>query len=232
MTAVRALYSDFVNTFGNVLFAVLLFVVWGLLTLAGVIIQQGQDPSVYFAQYAAPLARAILRLGFDNIYHSPWYVGIIGLILVSLTVCTFKRVIPARLPPLHPVKIDRIPLNAAVEVPGDVTSVRAAVERFFVGRGWGIRNRAFGGVEWTFADKFNWARRGVLVAHLGFVIIAIGTTIYWARGFSGETAIVTGQTAQIPQTHALLRLNGFAYTVQPVATKSGIVYQPIDYVSH
>ncbi|HEY5257517.1 MAG TPA: cytochrome c biogenesis protein ResB [Candidatus Baltobacteraceae bacterium] len=232
MTAVRALYSDFVSTFGNVLFAVMLFVVWGLLTLAGVIIQQNQDPTVYFSAYAAPIARAILRLGFDNIYHSPWYVGIIGLILVSLTVCTFKRVIPARLPPLHPVKIEKIPLNAAVEVPGDVPSVRAAVERFFVGRGWGIRNRAFDGVEWTFADKFNWARRGVLVAHLGFVIIAIGTTIYWARGFSGETAIVTGQTAQIPQTHALLRLNSFGYTIQPVATKSGIVYQPIDYVSH
>ncbi|HEY5426693.1 MAG TPA: cytochrome c biogenesis protein ResB, partial [Candidatus Tumulicola sp.] len=92
-------YNDFVRTFGNVLFAVSLFVVWGVLTLIGVLVDQGKDPSVYFASYAAPIARAILRLGFDNIYHSPWYVGIVGLILLSLTVCTFKRVIPARLPP-------------------------------------------------------------------------------------------------------------------------------------
>jgi len=223
VTAARALYSDFINTFGNVLFAVCLFVVWGLLTLAGVIIQQNQDSPVYFTQFAAPLARAILRLGFDNIYHSPWYVGIIGLILVSLTVCTFKRVIPARLPPLRPVKVDVIPLNASVRVAGNAEAVRAKVEAFFKSRGWAIRNKEFDGVEWSFADKFNWARRGVLVAHLGFVIIAAGTTVYWAAGFSGESAVLTGNTIEIPQTHALLRLDSFDYTIQPIATKGGIV---------
>ena len=98
MTRRIRLYGEFVQTFGSVLFAVSLFVVWGVLTLIGVVVDQGQDPNVYFQRYAAPIARAILRLNLDNIYHSPWYVGIIGLILLSLAVCTFKRVIPARLP--------------------------------------------------------------------------------------------------------------------------------------
>jgi cytochrome c biogenesis protein ResB len=119
----RAFYGDFVRTFGNVLFAVSLFVVWGLLTLVGVVVDQGQDPSSYFQSYAAPIARAILRLNFDNVYHSPWYVGIIGLILLSLAVCTFKRVIPARLPPLHPVSVDKIPLHASFDVDGEVGDV-------------------------------------------------------------------------------------------------------------
>ena len=232
MIAARSFYDDFLRTFSNVLFAMCLFAVWGVFTLIGVIVDQGKDPSVYFNSYAPPIARAILRLGFDNIYHSPWYVGIIGLILLSLAVCTFKRVIPARLPALRPVKVDAIPLNAAVEVRGSVVEVRARIESFFRERGWQVRNRDFGGVEWTFADRFNWARRGVLVAHLGFVIIAAGTTIYWARGFSGETTILTHQSAEIPQTHAVIRLNDFAYTIKPISTKSGIVYQPIDYVSH
>ena len=184
-----ALYGDFIRTFGNVLFAVSLFVVWGVLTLIGVIVDQGKDPSIYFATYAAPLARAILRLDFDNIYHSPWYVGIVGLILLSLAVCTFKRVIPARLPPLRPVKIDKIPLHATFEAAGDADDVRGRVAAV-------LRARAAGGCasatsaasSGRFADKHNWARRGVLVAHVGFVIIAAGTTLYWARGFSGETA--------------------------------------------
>ena len=80
-------YADFVRTFGSVLFAVSLFVVWGILTLIGVIVDQGKDPSIYFESYPAPIARAVLRLSFDNIYHSPWYVGIIALILTSLAVC-------------------------------------------------------------------------------------------------------------------------------------------------
>jgi cytochrome c biogenesis protein len=94
--ALRSYYQEFLRTFSNVLFAVCLLLVWGLMTLAGVIVQQGKDPSDYFGMYAPPLARMVLRLNVDNIYHTPYYVGMIGLILLSLAVCTFKRVIPAR----------------------------------------------------------------------------------------------------------------------------------------
>jgi cytochrome c biogenesis protein len=230
-TGVNRAYADFIATFGSVLFAVSLFVVWGLLTLVGVVVDQGKDFPTYVASYGAPLARSIVRLGFDNIYHSPWYVGIVALILTSLTVCTFKRVIPARLPRLHPVAIEKIPLHASFEADGDEAGVRERVATTLRRRGWSIRERAFGGVEWTFADKNNWARRGVLVAHIGFVIIAAGTTMYWARGFSGDTAVLTGQAVRVPQTGAILRLDRFAYKIQPILTKSGMVYQPIDYVS-
>ncbi len=230
--AVRGLYADFVRTFGSVLFAVCLFLVWGVLTLLGVVIDQGRDPSDYFASYAAPTARAILRLNLDNVYHSPWYVGIIGLILTSLAVCTFKRVIPARLPALRPVKIDAIPLHARFETVADADTVRSRLAAFFTSRGWRVRERIFGGTEWSFADKHNWARRGVLVAHAGFVILAAGTTLYWARGFSGELALLDGQTSQVPKTGAVIRLDDFAYRIAPTQTKSGMVYQPIDYVSH
>ncbi len=232
MTAARALYGEFVRTFGNVLFAVSLFVVWGLLTLVGVIVDQGQDPNLYFQSYAAPLARAILRLNFDNVYHSPWYVGIVGLILLSLAVCTFKRVIPARLPPLRPVNVEKIALHATFEAEGDADEIRRRLAEALTARGWRMRERIFDGVEWSFADKHNWARRGVLVAHAGFVIIAAGTTLYWARGFSGDIALLTGETSQVPRTHALVRLDDFRYEIAPIMTKSGMVYQPIDYVSH
>ncbi|MDQ2872953.1 MAG: cytochrome c biogenesis protein ResB, partial [Candidatus Eremiobacteraeota bacterium] len=229
---VRSFYDDFLRTFSNVLFAVCLFLVWGLFTFVGVIVEQGKDAAAYFQMYDAPIARLILRLNVDNIYHTPYYVGIIGLILLSLAVCTFKRVIPARLPPLRAVRIDKIPLNASLTVRGDERSVRERVEQFFRSRGWQVRNRELDGTEWTFADKHNWARRGVLVAHVGFVIIAAGTTVYWARGFDGETAIVTGQSADIPRADATIRLDSFAFKVQPILTKSGMVYQPTDYVSH
>ena len=151
--------------------------------------------------------------------------------MLSLAVCTFKRVIPARLPPLRPVNVEKIPLHATFEADGDADRRAATRDGILRARGWRMRERVFGGIEWSFADKHNWARRGVLVAHAGFVIIAAGTTLYWARGFSGEMAVLTGQTAQVAQTHALIRLDDFAYKIAPIMTKSGMVYQPIDYVS-
>jgi cytochrome c biogenesis protein len=230
--AVKELVHEFLVLFANILFAVSLFAVWGVLTLIGVIVDQNKGDDFYWQNYSPLLARIVLRLHMDNIYHSPAYIGIIGLILISMTVATFRRVIPARLPALRPVKIDKIPLHASVSVEGDEADVRERVQRFFAQRGWQIRKREFGGEEWSFIDKHNWARRGVLVAHVGFVIIAAGTTIYWASGFSGQFTVLSGTTGTIPQTGATIALKQFGYSIQPVVTKSGIVYQPIDYVSN
>ena len=228
---IRETWADLVRLFANVTFGVSLLAVWALLTLIGVVIEQGKDPSFYASNYAPPLARLILRIHLDNIYHSPAYLLNIGLILCSMAAATFTKVIPRRIPRLGPVKIDAIPLHATIVVADDVERVRERVAAFFAARGWQIRKREFGGAEWTFADKNNWARRGVLVAHVGFLLIAIGTTIYWAKGYSGEFAVLSGDTATIPQSGTRIALKRFAYRIDPIRTKAGVVYQPIDYVS-
>ena len=231
LEGLREAWDELVGLFAKVAFGVSLLALWGLLTLIGVVIEQGKDAPFYTAAYGPPLGRLIARLDIGNIYHSAAYIGVLGLILCSMTAATFTKVIPRRIPRLHPVKIEAIPLHASVQVAGDVESVRARIAEFFAARGWQVRKRDFGGTEWTFADKNNWARRGVLVAHVGFLIIAIGTTIYWAKGYSGQFAVLSGATATIPENGVKLDLRRFAYRIDPIATKAGIVYQPIDYVS-
>jgi len=228
--ALRA-WDDAVRLFAHVPFGVSLLAVWAFLTLIGVVIEQGRDPSFYAGAYAPPIARLIVRLDLDNIYHSPAYIIVLGLIICSMAAATFTKVIPRRIPRLNPVKIDAIPLHATLRVPGEADAVRERVGAFFAERGWQVRKRAFGGTEWTFADKSNWARRGVLIAHVGFVLIAAGTTIYWAKGYSGQFAVLSGQTATIPQSGTKVDLERFGYRIDPVRTKAGVVYQPIDYVS-
>jgi cytochrome c biogenesis protein len=229
--ALRETVRDLLQQLSNFWFGMSLLAVWGLLTLIGVVVDQGKDENFYLTNYTPALARLVLRLHLDNIYHSPAYLGIIGFILACMTLATFWRVIPTRLPPLRAVKIDKIPLNASVTIRGDEAAVRERVERFFATHGWLVRKRDLGGVEWTFADKHNWARRGVLVAHVGFVVIAIGTTLYWAFGYSGQTTVMSGSSVTIPQSKAVFRLDRFRFRIDPIQTRSGIVYQPIDYVS-
>jgi cytochrome c biogenesis protein len=224
-------FGDILSGLSNFWFGMSMLGVWGVMTLIGVIVDQGKDADFYLRNYSPPLARLVLRLHLDNIYHSAAYLGIVGFILACMTLATFRRVIPTRLPPLRAVKIEAMPLAAVVTVHGDEASVRARVERFFASGGWLVRKRELGGVEWTFADKHDWARRGVLVAHVGFVIIAIGTTLYWAFGYSGQTAILTGSSVTIPQNGATFQLDRFRFRIDPIPTRSGIVYQPIDYVS-
>ncbi|GAC1657949.1 MAG: hypothetical protein NVS4B13_00070 [Candidatus Elarobacter sp.] len=232
LDGLREGWDDLVRLFANVLFGVSLLAVWAFLTMIGVVIEQGKDAAFYASEYAPPIARLIARLDLSNIYHSPAYIGVLGLILCSMTAATFTKVIPRRIPRLGPVKIDAIPLHASVLVAGSVESARERLAAFFAARGFQVRKREFGGTEWTFADKNNWARRGVLVAHVGFVIIAIGTTMYWAKGYSGQFAVLSGETATIPESGARIALERFAYRIDPIRTKAGVVYQPIDYVSN
>ncbi len=231
LVALRALVDELLGQLSDFWFGMSLLGVWGVMTLIGVVVDQGKDPSFYESNYAPPLARLVLRLHLENIYHSPAYLAIIGLILACMTLATFWRVIPTRLPPLRPIKIDAIPLSASVRIDGDERTVRERVEAFFAQRGWLVRKRELGGTEWTFADKHNWARRGVLVAHVGFVIIAAGTTLYWAFGYSGQTTVMSGSAVTIPENGTTFKLDRFAYRIDPIQTRSGTVYQPIDYVS-
>ncbi len=46
-----------------------------------------------------------------------------------------------------------------------------------------------------------------------------------------RSPILTGATATIPQTGAQIKLDHFNYRYDPIQTKAGLVYQPIDYVS-
>jgi cytochrome c biogenesis protein len=228
----RETLHEFAELFSDFWFGMLLLAVWGVMTLIGVVVDQGKDVSFYTQNYAPALARLVLRLHLDNIYHSPAYIGLVAMIVATMTFATFRVVIPRRLPPLRGVKIEYIPLHASVAVEGSEADVRERVDAYFQERGWQIRKRAFDGIEWVFADKHNWARKGVLIAHVGFILIAAGTTVYWALGFDGVSAVLAGQTVTIPRSGAKLQLQSFGYRIDPIKTRSGIVYQPIDYVSH
>ena len=186
-------------------FGVSLLAVWGLLTLIGVIVEQGKDPSFYAGAYAPPIARLIVRLDLDNIYHSAAYIGVHRADPVLDGGGDVHEGDPAPHPAPGPGQDRRDPAARDASRSRGRANVRARIAAFFAARGWQVRKRAFGGTEWTFADKNNWARRGVLVAHVGFLIIAIGTTIYWAKGYSGQFAVLSGQTATIPQNGATHR---------------------------
>jgi hypothetical protein len=125
----------------NFWFGMSLLGVWGFMTLIGVIVDQGKDADFYLRNYSPPLARLVLRLHLDNIYHSPPTSASWASSSCCMTLATFRRVIPTRLPPLRAVKIDAMPLAAQFTVRGDEASVRERVERFFSEGGWLVRKR-------------------------------------------------------------------------------------------
>jgi cytochrome c biogenesis protein len=221
----QAWLEEILNLLSNVLFPVVVFLIWAAATTVGTIVDQNQPAQHYYDTYPLPVANLILRLHLDNVFHSVPYISLVVLLLVSMSVCTFRRVIPKRFPPDRRVMLDRFGLHASMPAADDPARAAAQVAGVLRARGFRLRERLLEGETWFFGDKQKWARYGVLVAHLGFAVIAFGVFLGWLRGFSGQMVLYQGQTGGIGQAGVVLRLDHFHAVFQPVVTPTGTTYQ-------
>ena len=221
----RGLYDRTLDVLSNVMFPVFVFFVWAVLTIVGTSVDQNQPAERYYEEYPVPMANAILRLHLTNIFHSWPYLSLVILLLVSMAVCTFRRVIPKRFPKDRALPLENFGLYARNESPLALGAASSGLDEFARRRGFAIRTQEIGGEHWLFADKQKWARYGVLVAHLGFTIIAFGIFLGWLRGFRGELQIFEGQTVGVPRAGIAVTLDRFIGRFEPVHTKDGVMYQ-------
>lgn len=229
----RPFVDELLDVLSNVLFPVVVFLIWAVMTTIGTIVDQNKDAQHYYDAYPSYVANLILRLHLDTILHSVPYFSLIVLLLASMTVCTFRRVIPKRFPKDRAVPVQNFGLHGHVPMTaGDRDQAAAAAESFLRGHGFGIRTQEIDGARWIFGDKHKWARYGVLVAHLGFAIIAFGVFAGWLAGFKGELQIFNGETAAVPEQPGLaVRLKKFTAEFEPVDTPNGVFYQAAKFQS-
>ncbi len=221
----RGLYDQTLDVLSNVMFPVVVFLVWAAFTIVGTSVDQNQAPEQYYQEYPAAMANAILRLHLTNVFHSWPYLALVLLLLLSMAVCTFRRVIPKRFPKDRALAIENLGLYASRESTLGFEQTCDAVDEFASARGFAVRPQEIDGTHWLFADKHKWARYGVLVAHVGFAVISIGVFLGWLAGYKGEMQLYTGQTATIEQAGLDVTLRRFIGRFEPVSTKNGVMYQ-------
>lgn len=71
------------------------------LNFSGTVIDQGETPDFYFQKYPEENPafgfftwRWVLSLGFDHVYSSPVFLGMLALLAMSLMACTYTTQIP------------------------------------------------------------------------------------------------------------------------------------------
>jgi len=229
--APEPLLEEVLNLLSNVLFPVVVFLIWAAMTTIGTIVDQNQPEQHYYDTYPLPVANAIVRLHLTGIFHSVPYISLVVLLLLSMSVCTFRRVIPKRFPKDRAVPIANFGLHAAVTTRENAARAAEAVQSFLRSKGFTMRSQTIDGAHWIFGDKQKWARYGVLVAHLGFTVIAFGVFLGWLRGYSGQVVIFNGQTVSVAKADLRMTLENFRATFVPVESPAGITYQAVKYQS-
>lgn len=136
------------------------------------------------------------RLGFFDVYASPWFAAIYLLLFVSLVGCIVPRTrlhwraVRAR-PPRAPRRLDRLPEHAEIVVDGSPVEVLRCARQVLRAK----RFRVHGHDETSLSAESGYLREaGNLLFHVSLVLVIIAVAVGHLFGWRGDVIVPTGQT--------------------------------------
>lgn len=223
--------------------ALILLLVFALLTLAGTLIAQAPStvkgsPALY-AEWVDEIRpkyggwTGILdKLGLFTVFSSIWLRGTLLLLCASLITCSVRRLPSLWKTAMHPrmamtdAFFERAPQRAMISSASGPDGTLAALRTAFRKNGFRTATESHGDSIFICADRFRWGPFGRVVVHLSFVVILAGATITATGGFRNETfAVPVGEKRPVGNgTDLTVEAKSFADTYYA----SG---EPSDYAS-
>jgi cytochrome c biogenesis protein len=182
--------------------AIVTLILLALTSIIGTVIQQNLSPQEYMQKYGMSEStyKALDALQFFDMYHSYWFLGLMGIFAVNLICCSIKR-----LPRI--IKIVNEPTLKAddglfrtfsnkeeIVAAGSVESVRDKVVAVLEDKFAKPVVTDDDGKSYLFAQKGAYSRFGVYVTHASILIIFIGAMIGNVWGYKAYVNIVEGKS--------------------------------------
>jgi cytochrome c biogenesis protein len=200
----RFLRRDILPVLTNLRLAIALLLIIAVFSITGTVIEQGQSPAFYQANYPEHPAlfgfltwKVVQVLGLDHVYRTWWYLGLLILFGASLTACTFTRQLPALKTAQRwkyyeePRKFQKLALSAEL----DDVSLQSLHEI--------LQNRRYKIFETPEKNHLLYARKGIIgrigpiIVHIGIVSILLGGIFGAMTGFMAQEMISSGDTFQV-----------------------------------
>ena len=174
-------------------FAMALLGVLAIACLAGSLLPQEQTAAFYQESYPRA-AGVILALGLDDVFHTPWFAFLAGLLCLSLILCSISR-LPALI--CRTVSGFTFGACAAAHVEPVLEQAEDPDER--------IRRAGFSRVEapeenGRYAVKNRLGIWGAWLCHLGILVLILGFGLGQITQFETSVYGIPGQTKDIPGT--------------------------------
>jgi cytochrome c biogenesis protein len=211
------------RTLSSVKLAVVLIILVASASVVGTLIPQGLGSGQYAAKYGS-FAPLLIRLQLTDLYHSGWFLGLLVLFALNMTVCTLTR-FPRKWERLaHPRATTDESTLSALQPRARWRSLDAPLEagdrlaKSLKVRGYKIRTSRGGDRVHLLARKRSLGRLGPDIVHLGLLVILAGGITSGLGGFRTEIVLSEGETASVPGASFSLRLDEFATEYYPGGT--------------
>ena len=170
-------------------------------SIIGTIIEQGSTPEAMAQKLDWNLATLRFldqTLNAFDMYHSWWFIGLLGLFAVNLICCSIKRLPRVWHTVQNPVLTpDDNMLRAfsnreEVTVAGEEAAIKAKVSAFLAGRFSVAKVNEKDGKTYFYAEKGAWSRFGVYITHASILIIFVGALLGSFWGYKAYVSIPEG----------------------------------------
>ncbi|MGZ4634303.1 cytochrome c biogenesis protein ResB [Oryzihumus sp.] len=149
----------------------------------------------YLAQHRS-LGPWLDRLGFFDVYSSPWFAAIYLLLFVSLVGCVVPRSrihwhAMRAVPPRAPRRLERLPEHGEVTVDAEPAAVLAAAKEVLRRKRFRVHAHDADSLS---AESGYLRETGNLVFHLALIVVIVGIAVGHLFGWRGDVIVPTGET--------------------------------------
>jgi len=177
-----------------------LLIIIAIASILGTIIPQQYGGGEAFSHLSPGLAKAFKSLQLFDMYHSVWFIILMGLLSLNLIVCSLKRfpvswklfsIIPSidRSKPFENLSPDRVLL-----VERSRNEVMDRVENLLTKKYKRIRRKDAANTTFFYGQKGAYSHFGVYLIHLSILIVITGAIIGSLLGFEAYVNIPEGES--------------------------------------
>ncbi|MBU1262149.1 cytochrome c biogenesis protein ResB [bacterium] len=207
--------------FSSTKIAIALLIILTLSSIIGTIIPQNGEEQAYIHKYGESLYYVFNLLSITDLYHSWWFVGILGLLSINVIVCSLNRLPSIISPPKKEIDAQYIlslPLNGNSLYPVDIVDARNSLTERLNKQNYHLSVISQKPTEIIlFAEKGRLGRLGSFITHLSILIILSGGVIGGLFGFKEYLAINEKEAVNVPHTDFRLRLDDFNVEYYPAS---------------
>jgi cytochrome c biogenesis protein len=208
------------KSFASVRLAIFLIILLALASVVGTLIPQGRGAEEYAARYG-DLAGLFAKLQLTRLYRSSWFLTLLFLFAVNLTVCTVSRLGPRLRRAFGPpsatdaASVAAMRIKGRVRLSGPPAQAAAGISRELAARRYAVR--AADGENGTvlLARKRRLGWFGSEAVHLGLLVILAGGIVSGLAGRRSHLPLLEGQTADVPHADFRIRLDRFETEYYP-----------------
>jgi len=197
MNALNRTLQPILTRLGSMPVAILLLVLLAIASVIGTVLQQNQEQADYLHQFGPVWYWTFRALGLFDMYHTWWFMCILGLLMFSVAACLLRNV-PRFLKEMRQRK-GTLSDNARKHMEykfdlqfEDRSRALATIKESLPG--WKWLETTVGDTLWLRGDKGRFHKWGYITVHSAMLVILIGGGMSVQFGFRGNMAVPEGKS--------------------------------------